>query len=501
MFIPNSTQLKEWDQFTIQQQGIRSIELMERTANACMRWIESKQFLQKKFLIFCGKGNNGGDGLAIARLLLYAGSKVKIYISETGHAGSPDFQENLQRLHAVTKEIHFIQDERQLNAIQSEEIIIDALFGSGLNKPIVGTTKSIIDWINNQSSSVISIDLPSGLYIDKSSKGNPVVKADFTLTFQTTKLALLIQENAQFIGEVTVLDIGLDQAYTDSKKFEHLFVQSSLIKQIYEPRNRFAHKGNFGHAGIFAGSFGKMGAAVLCAKACLHSGVGLLTSFIPRCGYVVMQTAVPEAMVIADENEESLAQLPGDMDKYEVIGVGPGIGTSNETITLISYLLRRVHKPIVADADALNIIAKNQQWLKQLPAGTIITPHPKEFDRLFGEQANDFERLECAHTKAKEFNIVIVLKGHHTSICTPGGLVYFNSTGNAGMAKGGSGDVLTGILTAMVAQKYDSVEAAIFGVYLHGLAGDLAAKDLSMESMVAGDIINYLGEVFKQLAD
>lgn len=499
MFIPNAAQLREWDQFTIQRQSIRSVDLMERAANACVNWIRSKGFDKKNIIVFCGKGNNGGDGLAIGRLLLNEGNNVRIYIAENGHSGSADFQENLHRLHSITKDIFFIQDDQQLETIESADIIIDALFGSGLNKPVQGIIKTIIEWINLQPSATISIDFPSGLFIDTSSKGNTIVKANYTLTFQTTKLALLLQENAPYIGEVIILDIGLDAFYGENKRFDHLFVQASLVKEIFKPRNRFAHKGNFGHAALFAGSFGKMGAAVLCASACLHSGSGLLTCFIPGCGYEIMQTALPEAMVIADATDDHLAQLPIDIDKYDAIGIGPGIGTSSETVKLVNYLLRRNHKSIVADADALNIIAGNNGFLDQLPDGSIITPHPKEFDRLFGDHHNDFARLECAQKKAAELKVVIVLKGHHTAICTPGGLVYFNSTGNAGMAKGGSGDVLTGIITALVAQKYESVQAAILGVYLHGLAGDLAAKEYSMEAMVAGDIVHYLGEAFKNL--
>ncbi len=497
MYILNAQQIKAWDAYTIQKEPIASIDLMERAASKCVEWIEKRQLQNRSFKIFCGKGNNGGDGLAIARSLYELDYAVSVYILEFGRAGSEDFQINLQRLHELSfTEIYFLQSKEHFPLINTDEILVDALFGSGLNKPLEGLSADVVDHINHSKASVISIDLPSGLFIDQSSKKNKVVEADHTLTFQCYKPGLLMQENALFIGEVHLLDIGLHQAYLQDQNFEQVFVEKNLIRQIFKPRNAFAHKGNFGHALMVAGSYGKMGAAVLAAKACLHSGIGLLTCHLPKCGYPVMQIALPEAMVMTDEHETLVAQLPNEIEKYSVIGIGPGIGTASETQNLISFICRRYKKPLVIDADGLNCLSLQKKLLQQLPPHSVLTPHPKEFDRLFGEHQNDFERLETAKQKSKQLNLMIVLKSHHTAIITPTGNIFFNSTGNAGMAKGGSGDVLTGMITSLIAQNYSPEHAAILGVYLHGFAGDLAANILSQQAMVASDIITFLSQAF-----
>lgn len=472
---------------------------MERAAKKCVEWMLLRQWQHHSFKFFCGKGNNGGDGLAIARLLLTNGYSVSIYILEFGKSGSKDFQTNLERLHQLPgADIHFIQSKENFPLINTDDFLIDALYGSGLNKPLENLSAEIVEHINHSKALVVSIDIPSGLCMDQSSKGNKIVEADYTLTFQGYKQGLLVQENAPFIGQVHVLNIGLHSGFLQTKNFSQHFVADYLAKQIFKPRNAFVHKGNFGHALIVAGSYGKIGAAVLAAKACLHSGIGLLTCYLPKCGYEIMQGAVPEAMVLTDENENLLAQLPADIEKYSVIGIGPGIGTADETRNLISFIIRRYQKPLVIDADGLNCLSLHKELLDQLPPHSVLTPHPKEFDRLFGEHENDFDRIATAKQKAKQWNSVLVLKSHHTLIATPSGNLFFNSTGNAGMAKGGSGDVLTGIITALIAQNYSSEDAAILGVYLHGLAGDFAADAMSQEAMVAGDIISFLSQAFLQ---
>ncbi|MGZ3880221.1 MAG: NAD(P)H-hydrate dehydratase, partial [Flavisolibacter sp.] len=292
---------------------------------------------------------------------------------------------------------------------------------------------------------------------------------------------------------------GLLPAFLENMVLNERLVDLNLIKQIFKPRNAFAHKGNFGHALLVSGSYGKMGAAVLAAKACLHSGVGLLTCYIPKCGYTIMQTALPEAMVMTDENENFVAQLPNEIEKYTVIGIGPGIGTANETRNLISFLCRRYQKPLVIDADGLNCLSERKELLQELPPLSVLTPHPKEFDRLFGKHENDFDRLKAAKEVSHSLNVIVVLKSHYTATITPTGAVYFNSTGNAGMARGGSGDVLTGMITALISQNYSPENAAVLGVYLHGLAGDFASNTLSQEAMVAGDIVTFLPQAFLSL--
>jgi NAD(P)H-hydrate epimerase len=497
--ILNAQQIREWDQYTIKNEPISSINLMERAAAKCAVWIEKQHVKERNIKIFCGKGNNGGDGLAIARMLTIGRYKVSVYILETGKPGSADFEENLKRLHDLPLTINKIWLRDNFPSIEFTDIVIDALFGSGLNKPLQDIAAALVEHINRSTALVVSIDLPSGLFIDRSSKGNTIIEADHTLTFQVFKTALLVQENAKYIGEVHILDIGLHPQYLESNSFNQELVDRSLIRHIYKPRNRFAHKGSFGHALLISGSYGKVGAAVLASKACLHSGVGLLTCYLPSCAYTIMQTALPEAMVMTDPEERFVTNLPSQLEKYTTVGIGPGIGTAEETQNMVAKQILQYNKPMVIDADALNCLSLQKELLPKLPPHSILTPHPKEFDRIFGEHQNDFDRINTASIKAKELNIIIVLKGHHTLIAMPGGKAYFNSTGNAGMAKGGSGDVLTGILTALVAQNYEPVQASILGVYLHGLAGDLAARSISEESMTATDIITFLSQAFIEI--
>lgn len=498
----SAEEIRAWDQYTIQQEPISSIDLMERAAGKCVDWLERNNYTDKPFHIFCGKGNNGGDGLAIARMLSERNQSVTVHILEFGHKGTDDFQVNLARLHQYTDiTIRFVQTEENFHELNPEDLVIDALFGSGLNRGLEGVTAELVKHINQSGCKVISIDIPSGMFTDHSSKGNVVIKASHTLSFQCYKLAFLVAENSDFIGEVHILDIGLHPDYYKSVSSKYELTDKEIIHSIYKPRNRFSHKGNFGHALIIAGSYGKIGAAVLASKACLRSGVGLLSCHIPKCGYDILQTALPEAMVMTDFNSSFITKIEDDLSKYKGIGIGPGIGTATETKLMLKQVFDTYKNPVVLDADALNIIALQKDLFGHIPPGSILTPHPKEFERLFGETANNFEKVELALQKAKELNVIIVLKGHHTLITTPDGKAFFNSTGNAGMATGGSGDVLTGILTGLLAQGYTSANAAILGVYLHGFAGDIAAERLSMEAMMAGDIIENLGQAFISIAE
>ena len=499
MKILKADQIRSWDQYTIGHEPIASIDLMERAASKCFEWLDNNGWFVNPFAIFCGKGNNGGDGLAIARMLAGRGCNVSVYILEFGHKGTDDFQTNLARLHQYPAvDIHFIQEESSFHTLSQENVIIDALFGSGLTRPLEGFTARLVDHINNSGCAVIAIDVPSGMSVDQSSKGNKIVKANYTLSFQCYKLAFLVAENAAFIGDVVILDIGLLTEFLGSMENNLELIDKSIIRSIYKPRNRFAHKGNFGHAMIITGSYGKIGASVLAAKACLRSGVGLLTCFVPKCGYDILQTAVPESMIMIDANSSIITKIDNDVLKYDSIGIGPGLGTASETRSVVKELISIYKKPMVIDADALNGLSMEKN-LPSLPPGSVLTPHPKEFERLFGESKNDFERIEKTLNNAKLLNCLIVLKGHHTFIACPNGKGYFNNTGNAGMATAGSGDVLTGMITSLLAQEYNSEDASILAVYLHGLAGDIVAKEFSKEAMIAGDIIESIGNAFKQL--
>ncbi len=496
MKIFSAAQIKKWDAFTIANEPITSIDLMERASTACYKWLIGKNLGLYHFRIFCGNGNNGGDGLAIARLLIQNNCSVTVYIPEFGNKGSDDFQINLQRLQLISTDIYFIRSANDFPEIQNTDIIIDALFGSGLNKPLKGIAASLVTYINNKTAVKISIDLPTGLFADKSSKGNTVVKAIHVLSFQNYKLAFLLPENEKYCGEVHLLHIGLDKNFETKEKAAYELIDNEIIKIIYKPRNKFSHKGNFGHAALLCGSYGMMGAAVLSSHACLRSGAGKLTAYIPKCGYDILQTAVPEALCVV-AGEDYILPTPG-IEKYDAVGIGPGIGMHPSHVTLLTAIFQKINNPMVIDADALNSIAQHPELLKLIPPCSILTPHPKEFEKLLGSTANDFERLQLALHKSKELNIYIILKGHYSFISTPEGRGYFNSTGNAGMATAGSGDVLTGVLTGLLAQGYSPLHTCLLGVYLHGLGGDFAAAKLSQEAMIAGDIINYLGEAFKQ---
>lgn len=489
------SQIREWDKYTIQHEPVSSLSLMERAATACSNWITHHFKGNPSFKIFCGKGNNGGDGLAIARHLIEKKYPVTIYIIGEGGA-SLEFEKNLNRLKALTNEIYFPENDEPFPNLKNE-IVVDALFGTGLNKNPSGLFFSLINHINQNASQVISIDIPSGLFADKSSRYNKMIRANFTLSFQNYKLAFLMAENAPFIGKVVPLDIRLSKEFQEKEIAYFELIDKEYIKEIYKQRDLFSHKGTYGYACLLAGSYGMMGAAVLSAKACLRSGVGKLTCFVPGSGYAIMQSTIPEAMCSTSGNN-FLKKIKG-LKNFDAIGVGPGIGKCGSHKDLLKQLFKKFKKPIVIDADALNVLGKKRKLLKLIPSKSILTPHPKEFERMFGKTASDFNLIELALTKSKEFNIYIIVKGHHTFIATPEGKGFFNSTGNAGMATAGSGDVLTGIITGLLAQKYSPLHACILGVYLHGMAGDNAAKEISKEAMIAGDIIQFLGSAFKKI--
>ena len=491
MKLLTAEQIHEWDAYTIANEPISSINLMERAANACTDYILQTLKQKKSFKIFCGKGNNGGDGLAIARQLINKGANVNIYIIEFGAVGSKDFQANLQRLHGLTTNIHFIQSEEFFPEINEEDIVIDALYGSGLNRPLEELSAKLVEFINHSSAHVIAIDVPSGMFIDKSSKEDTVVKAHTTLTFQCLKLCFLVAENASYFGDVELLNIGLHPQFLETIDSTLQLTTQKNVETIFKPRQPFSHKGKYGHALILAGNKGKMGAALMCAHACVKAGAGLTSLNIPETFFNIVHTVLPEAMCQA--REEVL-----DFDKINAVCIGPGLGTKPSTTELLQKALQQFKMPIVIDADALNIISQNKYLLSEINEDSILTPHPKEFERLFGEAQDDFERINMALERSLKNNVIIVLKGQYTLIAKQG-KGWFNTTGNAGLAKGGSGDILTGIITALIAQHYEPLDAAVLGVYIHGLSADLTLESQSMESMTATDVVENLGKAFKSL--
>ena len=501
MKILNAAQIRQADAFTIKNEPIKSIDLMERAATKCYDWISKIIDKTAKIKVVCGLGNNGGDGLAIARLLLKAGYDVDAIILRHTEKCTDDFKINEIRLKKLkNKNIIEVAKISELPVFTDDDVIVDSIFGSGLTKPVEGFLAKVIENINKSSAFVISVDLPSGLFSENNLTNNlkAIIRADITLTFQVPKLSFLLPQNYLFVGEWYYLDIGLDAAFIDSLESNHYFIEEGDVRKMLKPRGKFAHKGNFGHALLVSGSYGKMGAAVLSAKACLRSGAGLITSHIPKIGYTIMQTAVPEAMVSIDKSDKFISLLP-DISKYTAIAVGPGIDKKDETQKMLKLLIQNSVIPLIIDADALNILSENKTWLAFLPKNSILTPHPKEFERLAGKLTNDNERLQMQKEFSVKYYVYVIYKGAFTTISTPDGKLFFNSTGNPGMATGGSGDVLTGILLGLKACGYSSIEASILGVYLHGLAGDIAKEQLCEVSMIAGDIIENIANAFKTL--
>jgi NAD(P)H-hydrate epimerase len=491
MKILSAQQIHNWDAYTIANEPIASIDLMERASQACTDYIFQQQLFDRPFKIFCGKGNNGGDGLAIARQLLQQHYNVSVYIIEFGAVGTEDFQTNLNRLHELSINIHFIQSEEFFPRIDEHEIVVDALYGSGLNRPLKDLNAALIEHINRAKVFVISIDVPSGMFIDKSSGCNAVIKAAVTLTFQCMKLCFMVAENADNTGELHILDIGLHAAFPGTVESNYQMITKQFIQSIYKPRKPFSHKGTYGHALIIAGNRGKMGAALMTTQACLRAGAGLTTVNVPEKYLNAVHTHLPEAMCAIREDEINFKGI-------NAVGIGPGLGTEDDAKKLVATTLEQFIEATVIDADALNIISENAALLKQVNTSSVLTPHPKEFERLFGKAANDFERMETALQQSIQCNCAIVLKGRYTLIAH-NGKGWFNTTGNAGLAKGGSGDILTGIITALLAQHYQPLQATLFGVYIHGFAADIILEKQSEESMLAHDVVENLGIAFNEL--
>ena len=505
MKIFTAAQIRELDTYTIEHEPIRSIALMERAAGALMRAISEEWSDRTPVVVFAGPGNNGGDALAVARMLAEQNYQVSVYLFNIHNQLSADCAINKQRI-IDSKRIK-IFNEITVNfdppALDEGMLVIDGLFGSGLNKPLAGGFASLVKYINQSPAKVVSIDIPSGLMCEENTdniRAN-IICADLTLTLHQKKLAMLLADNRQFIGKLRVLDIRLSQEYIDKTDAIYMQVEEKDIRLLLLPRSDFAHKGSMGNALLIAGSYGMTGAAVLAARACLRSGVGKVTVNIPKRNYDIMQTCIPETVLQIDR-EDSYFSEPADTGDFDALGIGPGLGTNENTAIALMAQLHRVQCPVVLDADALNILANHRAWMQQLPKGVILTPHPKEFDRMAGNISNDcYERLAKAREMAERLSIYIMLKGHNTALCLPDGHVYFNSTGNAGMATAGSGDVLTGIITALLARGYNTKNAALVGMYLHGLAGDLAIRTIGKESLIASDIIDYLPQAFKRLND
>lgn len=496
MKLYTAAQTRAWDAFTMEHEPVSSVNLMERAATALTGWLLAHAPTSGRCYVFCGMGNNGGDGLVVARLLHQAGWPVRVFAVRHAERPSDDFQINLERFQALGKVSWVEEKEPAFPEIAPDDLVIDSLLGSGLNRPATGLLAKTIGKINESRATVVAVDIASGLFADApNGPKDAIVRPRFTVGFQRPKLAFLQPGLAEFVGEWTVLNIGLSTDFDQQTETPFFLTDGAEMEPFLKPRSRFSHKGTYGHALLAVGSFGKIGAAVLAARACLRSGVGLLTVQVPGCGYGVLQTAAPEAMCLTDPDERVHTTVP-DLKPYQAVGVGPGLGKDDRTKAFLEEVLvkaKRARLPLVLDADALNLLSADEDLLKKLPPDSLLTPHPKEFERLAGAWANDYERLNLLRDFSRKTGSVVVLKGAYTAVGTPEGQVHFNATGNPGMATGGTGDVLTGLLTGLRAQGFSAEDAAIFGVYQHGLAGDRAAEARGQSALIAGDLVEHLG--------
>ena len=502
MKIFTSAQIHELDKYTIDHEPIKSIDLMERAASRIVAEIRHLCTAYNTIVVFAGPGNNGGDALAVARILASEGMKVKAWLFNTTGRLSADCKTNRDRLTGMKELDSFtmVIDEFDPPTLDASTLVIDGLFGVGLNKPLTGGYASLVKYINASPSKVVSIDMPSGLMSESNEYNvrSNIIRADVTVTIQQPKLSFLFAENQQFIGELKVVDINISKEGMAQVDAHVTILEEDDVRCRMRQRDAFAHKGTMGHALIIAGSRGMAGAAMLATKACLRSGVGKVTVHTPAANIIPLQIGVPEAILDIDPDNCFFTEAVST-DRFQAMGIGPGLGNNeNSAITMIGQL-RRAQCPIVIDADAINILATHKAWMQQLPAGCILTPHIGEFERLEGASSDSYDRLSKAIILADRQQAYIVLKGHNTAIVTPGGRIMFCPTGNSGMATAGSGDVLTGVITALLARGYAQADACLVGTYLHGLAGDIAAEKFGKESLMASDIIDALPEAFMRV--
>lgn len=500
MKIFSKEQIYEGDLLTAKKQNISSTELMERAGTQIFNWIHQRmQGAQVPIHVFCGIGNNGGDGLVLARQLVNYGYNVHTYVVNCSDKRTQDFLINYDRIKQTTKKWPIMLNcKADFPPIGSDDIIVDAVFGIGLNRPPNDWVKSLFQHFKESKAFTLAIDLPSGLYADKVPKDqNGVVWADYTLSFQSPKLVFFLPDTSKYTRQWEVLDIGIDLEFLQQTETEVELIGKNEMLPIYKPREKFSHKGTYGHGLLIGGSYGKIGAMLLSGRGMLASGAGLVTVYVPKCGYMPMQTALPEAMVITDIDDDILTAIKYDIEPT-AIGIGMGMGTNEKTHAAFQMFLKTNNLPLIIDADGINLLSKHEGDLGLIKPQTVFTPHPKELERLLGKWKDDFDKLKKAKAFSKKYKCILIIKGAHT-ITVFQDKLYINSTGNPGLATGGTGDVLTGIITGLIGQGYEPLIASLFGVYLHGKSADIAVNDYSYQSLTASHIIDYLGQAYLDL--
>ena len=501
MKIFSRDQLAQIDRQTISYEPIAEIDLMERASMALTGWLMDHYSPATRIAVFVGPGNNGGDALAVARLLSGYGFSMHVFLPALSRKRSEASLINLERLNEypeiVTTELN---NKRDFSDLMKYDLILDGLYGSGLSRPLEGFAAEIIEWINGSAVEVVSIDIPSGLMCDENLHNDgAIIRASTTLTLESPKLSLFFRENEPYFGRWEIVRFGLSKIAIDEAVTNIFYLEQKDVSPILKKRKIFSHKGSFGHGLLLAGSRGKYGAAQLAARGALRAGLGLITVHLPESAGGVLQIGLPESMSSSDPGKDYITEIP-DLKKYTALAAGPGIGTFQITQEVVKQLIEIAEVPLILDADALNILALNPAWLKKLPSQTILTPHPTEFDRLSGIVCKtEEERFMMAGQFAISYGVILILKGAFTRIFLPDGGVYFNSTGNPGMATAGSGDVLTGILLGLLCQGYTAREATLLGVFLHGRSADIRVSYSSEESLIASEIADYLGDAFASL--
>ena len=501
MKILTAEQIKQLDAYTIEHEPIASIDLMERASRAFANRIMAEWAPGTVVKVFAGPGNNGGDALAVSRMLAEAGYAVSVYLFNTKGHLSPDCEENKQRL-LTCGNVNFMEVTTTFDppVLEASDLVIDGLFGTGVTRPLNGGFASVVKYINASCATVVAIDVPSGLMCEDNAYNvaHHIIKARYTFTFQNPKLAFFFPENEAYVGHWEVLDIGIKDPMLDFTSTPYRFTEERDVCPMLRNRSRFVHKGSVGNAALVAGKRGMAGAAILAARACLRSGVGKLTVHTPEPNVLPLQIAVPEAVISVDPDSLCFSR-PFDISHMDALAIGPGIGTTPTTMRAFIELVNMVRVPLVLDADALNILGTYHDWLDQVPKGTVLTPHKKELFGLISSTVNSYEQLEKTRSMCMSRQLFVVVKGALSAVCCPDGSVFFNPTGNPGMATAGSGDVLTGVILSLLAQDYMTDVAVRLGVYLHGLAGDIAAERLGYEGVMASDIVECLPEAFRRL--
>ena len=486
MKILNVSQIQQADLHTIQNEPISSINLMERASQSFVKKFIALIPIPIPVYIFCGTGNNGGDGLAIGRILSQKGWKISVFICSDIQKGSEEFKINLERIDSYSS----IFTSNDFPNIPNNSMVIDGLFGTGLSRKITGLYAQLIDFLNKLSVQRFAIDTPSGLLIDQHTpSSHTVFQAHQTLSFQLPKIAFFMPENYKYVGQWHIIDIGLAPSFIHQQNTDFYYTKGNEVSHLIPERKLFTHKTAVGQLMIVGGSIGMVGAAALCAKAALKTGVGIVKVHLPTCGVSIVQTLVPEAMVIPDKEKNYISNFSSS--DIPTVAIGPGLSTSLKTSNALQHFFENHSHPLILDADALNIISQRKNLLNKLAKDTILTPHPGEFKKLVGEWKNDFHKIELLRTFCKKFHINVVLKGAYSAVCNKEGKVFFNSSGSPSLATAGSGDVLTGIIGALVAQHLSPFDALQLSVYLHGLAGELMVKKNPFGN-VASNIITFI---------